>query len=159
MAKSKETQNSPEKIVKRGKGKSIPPKGGMTDKSLGNQKNASDIPEELQQYPATSSSMFDEIIDKGIKAVRNTPKESPEKKVRKGYVIAVAHNRDIVLLRSPKEEEISRRLVWKFPADFQSTLEVGQVYEVNAFVTNRRDMDFLLSTIEVISVVGLIPTE
>lgn len=81
------------------------------------------------------------------------------KKTRKGYIIAVGHNQEIVLLRSPNTEEISRRLSWRLPANFASTLEVGQVYEVEAKLTNRKDMDFLYSTLEVVTVKGLIPTE
>lgn len=153
MTKSKETQNSPEKIVKRGKGKSIPPKGGMTNVPI----------IALEEKPAKEDIILATSKDNPelVEILASHPLKGvfTKKQPRKGYVIAVAHNRDIVMLRSPKGEELSRRLVWKFPANFQSTIEVGQVYEVNASVTNRRDMDFLLSTIEVISVVGLIPTE
>lgn len=153
MSKSKETKNSPEKIVRGEKGKSIPPKGGMTNDPLTTPDEKTGIIDDAAKKQQTLNKSL--YVEESVKA----SKEKSGKKASKGYIIAVAHNQDIVLLRSPKVEEISRRPTWKFPANFQSTLEVGQVYEVNASVTNRRDMDFLLSTIEVVSVVGIIPTE
>lgn len=169
MAKAKENSNKTEKPARVKKGDLIPPLGGINDTSkseviyIDTTPTSDELLTKLTEEQKAEMKSFI-VGDKGISSKDNPEltvliaKAPTTKKSRKGYIIAVGHNQEVILLRSPKDEEISRRLGWRFPANFQQSVEAGQVYEVEAILYNQKKMDFLTSVLEIISVVELIPT-
>lgn len=164
MTKAKGTNAKADKVEKAIK-PTRPPKPAKEDKS-------EDKGKELSKKKVEEDTPSQAPVDKHEESAAIAPAPAPTSKgtpteqiirlrqsTHQDFIVASAYNKEVVLLKGPEGKELSRRVAWRIPVDLLNSMEAGKVYQVSGQLTNKRDMEILISTVEITSVVRVISLE